>query len=467
MGDVEEGEIVEADRELNSPKPLVDRVNHSRCLPEIVQKSEGSRRFWPERRGIESFDYKHGRWMDRQMISARRQERSERANFLEQSRGRRVGLNEGKLESVQDCNADFHRGERPKLDARLAPQQRHIRAPYFGRKRRPMPHHRGGHIARRGYLRGRFRNDSQQMPVNYLQVNDPWEAGDSQTRRHTVYDHGTVPQVSTEEGGMFQNRGHIPYQHRSDETFMERFERLDKSREENLRLSERSNVNETAMKGANGDEEYNLDEYQLLLERHRLIQQQLSAIGEKERSLQQRMHKEPYFGDSSDFEVIPNPNSPGDNIFIMQQHVEGRFDQNFDACSQIENSRSVGDYGYLGAEQTVYQYGSQSNMHSQEHRAWNHESNGVYADANACFGTFNMPLHELNSAPSLSSTLMPPAPIAKSKSQRKRARRKRLKLRQNLKAMKSSNSNPSANEHIVTTGEEQNRYVLFFLFIFL
>ena len=55
-------------------------------------------------------------------------------------------------------------------------------------------------------------------------------------------------------------------------------------------------------------DEYDLDDFQLLLERHRLIQQQLAAIGRHERDLQESILSNRYLDDDPDFVVIPNPN---------------------------------------------------------------------------------------------------------------------------------------------------------------
>lgn len=55
-------------------------------------------------------------------------------------------------------------------------------------------------------------------------------------------------------------------------------------------------------------DEYDLDDFQLLLERHRLIQQQLAAIGRHERDLKESILSNRYLDDDPDFVVIPNPN---------------------------------------------------------------------------------------------------------------------------------------------------------------
>eukprot|EP00794_Sanderia_malayensis_P012998 gene12998-14336_t len=55
-------------------------------------------------------------------------------------------------------------------------------------------------------------------------------------------------------------------------------------------------------------DEYDLDDFQLLLERHRLIQQQLSAIGKQEKDLEEKIASNEYFDEFTDFQLTPNPN---------------------------------------------------------------------------------------------------------------------------------------------------------------
>ena len=496
MGDVEEGEIVEADSELKSPRPSL--MDPSPCSPEIGQKNDGS--FWLNRRGIESFDYNHGRWMDRQMISARRQERYEGANMHECNvKNSGLGQNERKSDQVQHSDPDYyHREERPYFDTRFPPQQRHLRGSYFGRKRR-FPPQRGGRGQRREHPRDRFRNNPREMAVNDVQCTEPWQVGHFQIRRHEHYHKGVSPQILSENEGFPQHRRYDPYHNRqhpvpseSSETFVDRFERVDKTREENLRLNEKANMMETTEKGCNdgdfvfdeyqqllehhrltqqqapdvgekeGDSDYNLNEYQLLLERYRLIQQHLTAIGEKERSLQERVEKEDGFAESSDFEVIPNPNSPRENVAIGCHEIKkSNFYQNFDTGLQIEQSGKKEEGSCLEDKQTFYDHGSQASTQDPTHLGWVKEPGKIEMHNNTSIDSYkaslgDLSLGDVDSSSYQNRTLSPPPATTKSKKSRRRERRKRSRLKQNLKTLQSAHSQGKQSNLLVSNTAEQN-----------
>ena len=70
-------------------------------------------------------------------------------------------------------------------------------------------------------------------------------------------------------------------------------------------------IKEDLVKSSSSNEmdEYDLDDFQLLLERHKLIQQQLTAIGRQERDLKTKMSRNNFLDAYSDFKLIPNPNT--------------------------------------------------------------------------------------------------------------------------------------------------------------
>ena len=73
-------------------------------------------------------------------------------------------------------------------------------------------------------------------------------------------------------------------------------------------LRQKKDTETTKVSDLSQADEYDLDNFQLLLERHRLIQQQLAAIGRHERDLEESILSNRYLDDDPDFVVIPNPN---------------------------------------------------------------------------------------------------------------------------------------------------------------
>ncbi|XP_065052847.1 zinc finger C3H1 domain-containing protein-like [Rhopilema esculentum] len=155
--------------------------------------------------------------------------------------------------------------------------------------------------------------------------------------------HAPVPQ--------FTNRRDIPYQHRSPRKghLTEQNEKSteyargflenpssqasgktvgrtnSKTHLRKRQLSDEKITNEVSH-SAEADE-YDLDDYQLLLERHRLIQQQLSVIGQQEEYLEAQAFGSANFEDDADFVIVPDPNCIDESSEMNNENVE-----NPDSC---------------------------------------------------------------------------------------------------------------------------------------
>lgn len=300
MGDVEEGEIIDADYVVPISRPA---IQHERGTPEMIENFRGPPGFWSDRQMIKSFDYNHGRWHDRWSAPGAdcRDQRLERQSMtVEYDRpdGR-------KIETFKQMN---YKGERPNLDVPM-PEPSHTRLQYFGRKSYVPTRH--------GIARDRFRNRRSLTGNGSSNFRDFRRPTLVQKRRldDCSQFHATMAGKEdeiTRRQDMNPLQGRPNYlQSEKDNRYMAR---LDKSREESVILSEIRQKSFPKEKEVRGDE-YDLDDYQLLLERHKLIQQQLTAIGVQETNLQKMIVKNALNDEFSDFVVVPNPNSPLDSVF--------------------------------------------------------------------------------------------------------------------------------------------------------
>ena len=511
MGDVEEGEIIEIDSEIRPPMPPMMGFHH--FSPEI-NECEDYYSSWPERRTIESFDYNHGRWMDRSMISSRKQDRYERVNCIEgNANDRRVVHIDRQPNVAHDYyNSDnSFRAERPNLDSRRLPQQRNSRGQHFGWKRRPIPHRGGrtGYPGRREYSRGRFRGHSKGMPGIDLRGTSARQEEYYSPQRHENDHKIPMPHSLSEDERLFQPREHYhqqrkqhPLHNKADEALIDRFEWVDKIREEGIGVVDRENVDEGIKKGYTdseynnyrgkpnlvnqsppeqqpsvasrneADDDYNLDEYQLLLERHRLIQQYLSAIGEKERNLQERMHEATSFDDSANFDALTNQSLQREDKFTEQMPNKGSFCHAFEPGPQIELSRSAEDSGFVGPEQVVYNHESQATGYTQADVEWNTELDRFDVDHNINVNTWHESLdgvdgtfpekrtppppqiHPTPPQPYPQPPQFPPQPLSRSRKSRRRERRRRVRLKENLKAVQSTYSKATEKTLVASKATE-------------
>jgi len=509
MGDVEEGEIVDIDNEIRPPM-----MGFHPCSPEINEMCEDYYSPLPERRSIESFDYNHGRWMDRGMILSRRQDRHEWVNRTEDTTNDRRVVHIDRQPNVAHdyYNSDnSFREERPNLDVRRPPQHRNSRGQYFGWKRRSMPHRFGqtGYPGRREYSRGRYRDHSRAMPVVNLQGTgarqEEYYSPQRHKNDHKIPMHHSVledERVFQPRDYNHQHRRQHPLRNKADETFIDRFERVDKIREEGVGVVERENADGAVKKGYTdieyssyrskpniehqnpieqqpsvtsrneADDDYNLDEYQLLLERHRLIQQYLSAIGEKERNLQERMHEGTGFDDSVHFEALVNQNSQREGNFAEQEPNDGSFGHAFEVDPQIELNRNAGDSGIVGIDQAIYSHEGQMTGYTQADVEWSRELAGFDVDHSIHVDTLHEPLdsvdgtfqesrmppppqqHPTPPQPYQQPPQLTPQPASRSRKSRRRERRRRVKLKQNMKTVQSSYSKATENKLLASKAIE-------------
>ena len=443
MGDVEEGEIVEVDFNAKSPRPPIWAEHGNQ---ESLEPFGNGADFWPERRKVESFDYNHGYWMDRGLNTrALRGERYANApgggGYFNDRRGGHSGRQSDKQQG-------YYREERLRSDVDWILPQKHRRIPYFGRKRRLMPQ-RMGFLERKEYQREGYRNYSRELAANDLQSNDFRQAGYHHFNRPVDGYRRLLPinlrerevskpaSIQHEQGGVSQLY--------KEEDFLAKFERVDKSREENLRQLERKDMKRN-------DDEYSMDDYELLLERHRLIQQQLTAIGQRERNIKKRMQNEIYHDDFSDFEVVPNPNSPGDASFVGLQETCGTLYKTFEEGGEVENKEE--NFKTSEAEMTRKHHldSEQENINQPFaldyiHQNWSEDLSNN--ESNHCLESsiYAEPVNDENSLPSQATTEPPQVLENKAKKRKRRQRKSRFKLRPNHKELQRECLKTLEEEH--------------------
>lgn len=332
MADVEEGEIVEIDFDAPPSRP---GISQNRRTPEMMGGPRVAQGFLPGGRLIESFDYHHGQWLDRWNSPCVKQ----RNEFVERSNS---DINYFRpIEKMQEIPPRvYNKWDRPHFEAGPMHAPWHPRGHFIGRRRRTFPS-RVGRNNRLEKERERFGKDSIEFIDNGFPggggfrtaefhhaaaVNEEnWRYAPSHTRMNQSRQ-GWENTAKDSMEGRFRND--------KDNAFLTRFEKIDRSRELNVRNSS-NNDGSSTQRTEIDDDEYNLDDYQLLLERHRLIQQQLSVIGQQERDLKETLANKSFSDDFSDFVLVPNPNSPCDSVataglgnatsesHIENQHVLG------------------------------------------------------------------------------------------------------------------------------------------------
>ena len=330
MGDLEEGEILEKEVDDISAvfwQSVTPRVSTNR-------QDEEDNRVWPNKRSFLAFEYNHGIGTGVQKTASPVQY----DNRFDDIDWTQFGYNT--RDSRDSSRESRHNSRDPRddpRDSRDRDPRGSLRDKSFStgyrlnsQDERFPPHH---HFEARDRVRPRRYSSGPRNDVGFHRMRQEFASTRNLPQRRY---HAPVPQ--------FINRRDTPYQHRSprkghlteqNEKSTEYARGFLESPSSQAKTDDRNNSRTylrkrpltdgkitNALSHSAETDEYDLDDYQLLLERHRLIQQQLSVIGQQEQYLEAQASGSANFEDDADFVIVPDPNCIDESSEMNNENVE-------------------------------------------------------------------------------------------------------------------------------------------------